>query len=151
MALNQVSGFEWTFNWDKLESRLDTLEVDLYDAAEEGLDNIGKAAVAEVRKHIENRGTPWSKYRYEVLRQGNSAGRNDTGRMKGAVDYEVIDDSVIFGWIYDQEKYFLYQEGEIPNRITPMFALRDAATLVEKIGPGLVGISVSKALRKAGF
>jgi hypothetical protein len=154
MATTQLSSFEWIFNWDKLQSRLDNLKVDLdTSAAEEGLDNIGKAAVREVHKFIETRGTAWSSYRYNKLGRGNSAGRNDTGRMKAAVDYEVIDDSVIFGWIYDQEDYFIYQEeGTTGTRsITPMFALRDAATLVNKIGPGLVGISVSKAIREAGF
>ena len=154
MGTTRVTDFEWSFNWDKLQSRLDSLKVDLdTSAAEEGLENLGRAAVREVHKFIETRGTAWSSYRYNVLGRGNSPGRNDTGRMKGAVDYEVIDDALLFGWIYDQEDYFLYQEDGTSGQrsIPPMFALRDAATLVNQIGPGLVGISISKAIKKAGF
>lgn len=153
MATKQISDFEWSFNWDKLQSRLDNLQSDLDDAAYDALEKIGKTAVNEIHKLIETRGTAWSSYRYYKLKRGNSPGRNDTGRMKGAVDYQIVDDNVIFGWIYDQEDYFLYQEegtgGLRP--IKPMFALRDAATLVNQIGPGLVSISVSKAIKDAGF
>lgn len=146
------TGFEVSFKWDNLHTRLKELKVDIEDAGEEGFENVGKAAVREIQKLIEIRGdplTPWSGIRYRRGR-GNSPGRNDTGNMKESVNYEVVNDSVIFGWIYDQEDYFLYQEYGTA-RIAPMFALRDAATLANKIGPGLVAVAVSKAIREAGF
>ena len=153
MAVKQRSSFEWSFKWDNLQKKLKELKVDIDDAGEEGFNNIGKAAVREIQKLIEIRGdplTPWSGIRYYQRGQGNSAGRNDTGRMKESVDYEVNGSELIFGWIYDQENYFLYQEYGTA-RIAPMFALRDAATLANQIGPGLVAAAVSNAIRKAGF
>lgn len=145
-------GFEVSFKWDNLQKKLNDLKVDIEDAGEKGFENVGKAAVREIQKLIEIRGdpiTPWSGIRYR-RGQGNSPGRNDTGLMKESVDYEVNSSELIFGWIYDQEDYFMYQEYGT-SRIAPMFALRDAATLANKIGPGLVGAAISQTIREAGF
>lgn len=149
----QNNGFTWSFNYDKLDEKLGRFKYVVEDAAESGMASIGKAAVNEIRKLIELRGnpiTPWSGVRYYRLHRGNSPGRNDTGYMKESVDYETFSDEVIFGWVYDQEDYFMYQE-EGTARIAPMFALRDAATLASKVGPGLVSIAISRAIRQAGF
>lgn len=146
------NGFTFTFEWDNLQKKLDKFAENLDYAAEEGLDNIGKAAVSEAQKLVEVRGyplTPYSRKRY-LRGRGNSEGRNDTGNMKYSIEYEVAGDEVTVGWINNQEEYFMYQE-EGTGRIASMHALRDAATLVSRIGPGLVGISVSKAAREAGL
>jgi hypothetical protein len=146
------NGFTFTFEWDNLQRKFDQLGVYIDDAAEEGLDNVGKASVRKAQELVEIRGyplTPYSRKRY-LRGRGNSEGRNDTGNMKYSIDYEVNGDEVTVGWIDNEEEYFIYQE-EGTGRIAPMFALRDAATLASMIGPGLVSQSVSRAVRRAGF
>jgi len=144
--------FTFTFEWDNLQAQFDKLGGYLEEPSEEGMEYVGRAAVSKAQELVEVRGyplTPYSRKRY-LRGQGNTDGRNDTGNMKYSIEYEISGDEVTVGWVNNQEEYFIYQE-EGTGRIAPMFALRDAATLVSQIGPGLVSQSVSRAVRRAGF
>jgi hypothetical protein len=87
-------------------------------------------AVTSVRNALDKAVTPWGEARMrgeaagiKFQPYGNSAGRNDTGNMMESVAAEVFSDGngeivMRFGWIFNQEDYFLDQEYGFESRYT---------------------------------
>jgi hypothetical protein len=87
-------------------------------------------AVTSVRKALDEAVTDWGLARMageaagvKFQPYGNSAGRNDTGNMIDSVAAEVFSDGngeivMRFGWIFNQEDYFLDQEYGFESRYT---------------------------------
>ena len=87
-------------------------------------------AVTSVRKALDQATTPWGEARIrgeaagiKFQPYGNSAGRNDTGNMIESIAGEVFADGngkivMRFGWLFNQEDYFLDQEYGFESRST---------------------------------
>lgn len=114
------------------------------DAVDSGVQDTVEQGSRTMQELISSRGTDrqWSRYylseRSGNLRNHSGVGRIDSGNMLDSVGWNVDVGGVgrfggEFGWVANQEKYFLEQENGFFNPasatfIEPMNALRDAYT-----------------------
>jgi len=88
----------------------------------EAVSRQASGAVTSVRRALNEAVTPWGEARMrgeaagvKFSPYGNTAGRNDSGNMIESVAAEVFSDGngevvMRFGWVFNQEDYFLDQE-----------------------------------------
>lgn len=123
-ALSQSSSYSLQIDGGDISTRLKTL-APIYEKNKAlALANLGQAGVNRASKILDRTGTPngWGEARMAGEKNGvrftpygNSAGRNDTGKMIRSLSYDVKTESngkskARFGWIFDFEPYFRMQE-----------------------------------------
>lgn len=143
------------------EERLDTWFVALVDkvdnAVDSAMEQIAEEGEAMVHDFILSRGTgkTWKRVHYKrgIRRTGSVNGREWTGDMRS----DVISESgrrkkdvavASFGWLETFKDYYGQQEvgfehpqtGDIPG----MFAMRDAADLMQKRAEEIIGVELRR-------
>lgn len=124
-ALSRTSTYGFTITGPDVVTSLKAFNSILSEEVMVAQRNLGQAAIRRLEKNFNMAVTPWGTARIAGERDGvqfeaygNTAGRNDSGKMIQSLAWEVvqreaaggIETKARFGWIFNFEEYFRMQE-----------------------------------------